>query len=101
MSLCPFRQFLAKHYGQSDRTVRRWMADGVVVGAYRKGRHWRIKKPAGATPADIDRALRPGNLDGLKLPKALVRWLDQTDYNIHHYFINHPPGRPRQRDGGL
>jgi hypothetical protein len=90
---CPFRKFLAKHYGQSDRTVRRWMAAGVVVGAYRKGTHWRIRKPAGATEADIDRALRPGNLDGWNLPEALVRWVHQTDYNIMHYWIDNPPGR--------
>jgi len=93
MPTCPFRKFLAKHYGQSDRTVRRWMAAGVVVGAYQKGTHWRIRKPTGATDADIQRALRPGNLDGLKLPKALMRWADQTDYNIMRYWIDNPPGR--------
>lgn len=93
MKPCPFRKFLAKHYGQSDRTVRRWMAAGVVVGAYKKGTHWRIRKPTGATEADIDRALRPGNLDGWNLPEALVRWVHQTDYNVMRYWIDNPPGR--------
>jgi hypothetical protein len=93
---CPFLGYLRDQSPNfSWRTMRRYMALGLIPGAYRtKGGHWRIRRPRGAKPEDvilwIDEAIHGPN--PYHSP-SLWRWIDKVWKNIERHEQEHPRGR--------
>jgi hypothetical protein len=79
-----FTYAISRHRGVSQRTVRRWCAEGKLKGVYRtKGGHWRLVGPRLKQLRQADEHFRTASPEEKKIYKASldqnIKWLKELN----------------------